>query len=33
LLGAGYAVYKVGKICILTFFGGPVGFGVGVVTP
>jgi len=33
LLGAGYVVYKIGKICVLTFVGGPVGFGVGVVTP
>ncbi|GBC62856.1 hypothetical protein DENIS_3840 [Desulfonema ishimotonii] len=33
MLGAGFVVYKVGKICVLTFIGGPVGFGIGVATP
>ena len=33
MLGTGYVVYKIGKVCVLTFVGGPVGFTLGVVTP
>ncbi|WP_339138793.1 MAG: RHS repeat-associated core domain-containing protein [Candidatus Electrothrix sp. GW3-4] len=33
LLGTGYVVYRVGKICVLTYLGGPIGLGAALATP